>query len=55
MNLMTRFRAMIPDEQTKILEQSSQAALRAREEMIAAEAVESPLTAPVQDKCFPMT
>jgi hypothetical protein len=38
-----------------ILEQSAQGALRAREEMIAAEAAEAPLVAPVQDRGFPMT
>jgi hypothetical protein len=39
---MTRFKAMSLDEQETILEKSSQGALRAREEMIAAKAVEAP-------------
>jgi hypothetical protein len=39
---MARFRAMSLDEQTTILEQSSQEALKAREEMIVDEVVEVP-------------
>jgi hypothetical protein len=52
---MTRFRAMSLDEQVMTIEKSTQEALRAREEMIAAEATEVPLVAPVQDRGFPMT
>jgi hypothetical protein len=37
------------------IEKSAQEALRAREEMIAAEATEVPLVAPVQHRGFPMT
>jgi hypothetical protein len=42
---MTRFRSMSLDEQMAILEQSAQGALRAREEMVAAEVGESPQVA----------
>jgi hypothetical protein len=44
---MTMFRAMSLDEQVMTIEKSAQEALRAREEMIAAEATEVPLVAPV--------
>jgi hypothetical protein len=37
------------------IEQSAQEALRAKEEIIATEATEVPLVAPVQDRGFPMT
>jgi hypothetical protein len=60
---MTRFKAMSLDEQETILEQSAQEALRAREEMIGAEAAEAPqvaaetteipLVAPIQEINFP--
>jgi hypothetical protein len=43
---MTRFKAMSLDEQTMILEQIGQEALRAREEMLAAEAAETPQVTP---------
>jgi hypothetical protein len=43
---MTKFKAIILDEQMMILEQSSQEALRAREEMIAAEVAKNLLLAP---------
>jgi hypothetical protein len=52
---MTRFKAMSLDEQATTIEKSTQEALRAREEMIAAEATEVPLVALVQDRGFPMT
>jgi hypothetical protein len=42
---MTRFRAMILDEQTTILEQSAQGALRTREEMTVVEVAEAPQVA----------
>jgi acyl-CoA reductase-like NAD-dependent aldehyde dehydrogenase len=42
---MTRFRAMSLDEHMTILEKLAQEALRAREEMIVAEAAEAPLIA----------
>jgi hypothetical protein len=44
---MTRFRAMILDEQMMTIEKLTQEALRAREEMIAAKATEVPLAAPM--------
>jgi hypothetical protein len=52
---MTRFKSMRMDEQLATIEKLSQEALRSREEMIAEEATEVPLVAPVQDRGFPMT
>jgi hypothetical protein len=43
---MTRFKAMSLDEQKSTIEQSDQEALRAREEIRAAEATELPLVVP---------
>jgi hypothetical protein len=51
---MTRFKATSLDEQAETLEQSTQEALRAREEMIADEIVEIPEAVPVQRRGFPM-
>jgi hypothetical protein len=47
---MTRFKSMSLDEQATTLEQSSQGALREREERIASEAAEAPLIAPTQGR-----
>jgi hypothetical protein len=47
---MTRFKSMSLDEQTVILEQTGQEALRAREEMIATKIAEIPLVAPIQER-----
>jgi hypothetical protein len=44
---MTRFKSMSLGEQETILEESTQGALRSREEMIAVEVAEVPLVAPV--------
>jgi hypothetical protein len=52
---MTRFKSMSLDEEMTTIEKSTQEVLRAREEMIATEAVEAPLIAPMQEIGFPMT
>jgi hypothetical protein len=52
---MTRFRAMILDEQETKIEQSAQEALRSREEIRSTDATEVPLMALGQDRGFPMT
>jgi hypothetical protein len=52
---MTRFRAMSLDEQMKKIEQPTQEALRAKEEIKVTEATKLPLLAPVKNKGFPMT
>jgi hypothetical protein len=52
---MIKFKAMSLGEQVMTIEKSSQEALRAREEMIVAEAAEVPLASLVKDRGLPMT